>query len=117
MAKKQDWAYWNMGLPQGSEALGDLDAVCEELGLTRGELSRLILITWSRARRGTVQQLWGFTHSVALTPGLSGADNGTGGEARREASQAAMLALPRRKKLISETAAAAAQGLNLDLDE
>ena len=114
MGKKQDWAYWNMGLPQASEALFDLDAVCEELGLTRGELSRLLLITWSKARRGTVQHLWGFTPGVVVAAGPNG--NGTPGAESGFASQA-KLAPPRRKKVVSETAAAAAQGLNLELDD
>src|SRR5450755_1227387 len=113
MARREDYEHWSMGLPMASEALQDLDTVCGELGLTRGEVSRLIVITWSRARRGTVQHLWGFPSSIA--PGSTG--NGTVGAGIGEASPIAALASTRRQKVVSETAAAAVQGLQLDLDD
>ena len=113
MARREDYEHWGMGLPTTSEALLDLDAVCEELGLTRGEVSLLIVITWSKARRGTVQHLWGFPSSMAA--GSTG--NGTVGAGTGEASPIAALASTRRQKVVSETAAAAVQGLRLDLDD
>lgn len=61
MAKKRDYETWGTGLPEGSEALEDLDAFCEEMGnITRAEATRFILIAWSKARRGKFQQMWGF---------------------------------------------------------
>jgi hypothetical protein len=113
MARREDYEHWSMGLPMASEALQDLDTVCGELGLTRGEVSRIIVITWSKARRGTVQHLWGFPSRMAAgSPGSSRAGVEIG-----DASHVAALAPTRRQKVVSETAAAAVQGLQLDLDD
>jgi len=103
-----------MGLPEESEALQDVDTLCEELGLQRGEVCRLLVITWSKARRGKVQELWGFTPGVMSTP-YAGGSGGVPSSGQREELPAATPA-PRRKTVVSETAAAAVQGLNLDLD-
>lgn len=115
MARREDYEHWGMGLPIASEALRDLDTVCGELGLTRGEVSRLIVITWSKARRGTVQRLWGFPSSMVVAAGSHG--NGTVSAEIGDASPIAALASTHRQKVISETAAAAVQGLQLELDD
>lgn len=107
MARREDYEHWSTGLPTGSEALLDLDSVCEELGLTRGEVSRLILVTWSKARRGRVQELWGFTPSVVLAPAI-GASNAKSGE------EVPPPELKKRKKVVDETTAAAVEGLTFD---
>jgi len=114
MARRHDYEHWGMGLPEGSEALQDVDTLCEELGLQRGEVCRLLVITWSKARRGKVQELWGFTPGVMCAPNASG-PGGVPSTGRCEESPAATPA-PRRKNVVSETAAAAVHGLNLDLD-
>lgn len=114
MARREDYEHWGIGLPMASEALRDLDAVCEELGLTRGEVSRLILVTWSKARRGTVHHLWGFASNGAA-PGPTG--NGTVGAGIGEVTHMAALAPIGRQKVVSETTAAAVKGLQLDLDD
>src|SRR5450755_536386 len=115
MARREDYEHWSMGLPMASEALQDLDTVCGELGLTRGEVSRLIVITWSKARRGTVQHLWGFPSSVVVAAGSHG--NGIVGAEIGEASQVVAPVPTRRQQVVSETAAAAVQGLQLELDD
>lgn len=117
MARREDYEHWGMGLPMTSEALQDVDSVCEELGLQRGEVCRLIVITWSKARRGKVQELWGFAPGVvfaASTNGQGGVPGlaGVGGHAEPVVTTPT----PRRKKVVSETTAAAVQGLDLDLD-
>jgi len=113
MARRDDYGHWGMGLPKGSEALQDVDTLCEELGLQRGEVCRLIVITWSKARRGKVQELWGFTPGVVCAPNANG-PGGAPGSSQREEPPGATPAQPRRKNVVSETAAAAVQGLNLD---
>ncbi len=115
MARRHDYEHWGMGLPEGSEALQDVDTLCEELGLQRGEVCRLLVITWSKARRGKVQELWGFTPGVVCAPNAS-RPGGVPSTGQREELPAATPAPPRRKNVVSETAAAAVQGLNLDLD-
>lgn len=49
--KKPGWGQWNGDLPQGP-ALEDLDDLAKELGMTRAEANRVILVAWSRALRG-----------------------------------------------------------------
>ena len=49
--KKPGWGQWNGDLPQGP-ALDDLDTLAAELGMTRAEANRVILVAWSRALRG-----------------------------------------------------------------
>jgi hypothetical protein len=115
MARREDYEHWGMGLPITSEALQDVDAVCEELGLQRGEVCRLIVITWSKARRGKVQELWGFAPGVVFAASTNGQGDIPallGGTAHTE--PVAMPPTQRRKKVVSETAAAAVQGLDLD---
>ena len=117
MARREDYEHWGMGLPMASEALQDIDAVCEELGLQRGEVCRRIVITWSKARRGKVQELWGFAPGVvfaASTNGQGGVPALPGATAHTE--PVATSQPQRRKKVASETAAAAVQGLDLELD-
>lgn len=103
MAKKRDYETWGTGLPEGSEALEDLDAFCEEMGnITRAEATRFILIAWSKARRGKFQQMWGF---------------GAGGPAQFNVSmdQSIMPAMKEpAKKRSSRNGAVAAQALDLD---
>ncbi len=111
MARRDDYEHWGMGLPAESEALSDLDDMCDELGLQRGEVCRLIIITWSKARRGKVQELWGFTPGVVFAAGGSGQEQRPGNLPAREEAPAP---LPPRKKVVSAAAAAAVQGLTLD---
>jgi hypothetical protein len=116
MARREDYEHWGMGLPIESEALQDLDMVCEELGLQRGEVCRLIIITWSKARRGHVQQLWGFTPGVIFASSFNGQSGASGTAAHDAAQDAVPSPSSRRKNVVSETAAAAVQGLTLDPD-
>jgi hypothetical protein len=59
---KEEWSYWKIGLPADSEALADLDDLCKKTGLQRAEVSRLLLLTWSAARRGKINEMWGFSY-------------------------------------------------------
>ena len=53
MARKSDATYTNYPLPEGSTALSDLDAFCEEWGnISRADATQRIVIAWSKARRG-----------------------------------------------------------------
>lgn len=112
MARRDDYEHWGMGLPGASDALKDVDALCEELGLQRAEVCRLIVITWSKARRGKVQELWGFTPGVVFAPHANGHSDTPG----HSVAPAAPTTATRHKKMVSDTTAAAVQGLNLDLD-
>ncbi len=55
--RKDDWTYWTTGLPTASEALDDLEALARELGTSKAEANRFLIVAWSKARRG--DQLWG----------------------------------------------------------
>lgn len=109
MARREDYEHWSMGLPTGSEALEDLDALCELTGLQRGEVCRLLIITWSKARRGKVQELWGFTPGIVF----AGSNAGLGTPEHQDAEAAPEP--KKRKKVVSETTAAAVDGLTFDL--
>lgn len=111
MPRRDDYEHWSMGLPAESEALADIDALVEELGLQRGEVCRLLIITWSKARRGKVQELWGFTPGVVFA---SGTGSGPGSTSEHQNVQATPE--KKRKKVVDETTAAAVQGITLDLD-
>ena len=58
--RKDGWAYWTTGLPDDSEALEDLQRLADELGVTKAEANRLLLIAYSKAIHGKLSQLWGF---------------------------------------------------------
>jgi|GEM_PF-5189840 hypothetical protein len=110
MARRDDYEHWSMGLQEKSEALADVDAICDLTGLQRGEVCRLIVITWSKACHGKVQELWGFT------PGVVFAGGGNGQTSTPAHQDGQTPESKKRKKLVNETTAAAVQGLNLDLE-
>ena len=58
--RKDGWTYVTTGLPDHSEALEDLQRLADELGVTKSEANRLLLIAYSKARRGAWSRLWGF---------------------------------------------------------
>jgi hypothetical protein len=60
MAIKKDYTPWTASLRPGSEELEDLDNFAEDMGMTRQEATRQILIMWSRARRGKLASTYGF---------------------------------------------------------
>jgi hypothetical protein len=104
--RKDSWTYWTTGLPNDSEALADLQRLAEELGVTRAEANRLLLIAYSKASRGEWSQLWGFSAgSMAMIPHLVGAQNGRADTKSIELQQ-------RRKR-----SAAAAAAVALDLED
>jgi hypothetical protein len=75
--RKDGWTYWTTGLPDDSEALGDLQRLANELGVTKAEANRLLLIAYSKASRGQWSGLWGFSLWPSLsTPHPLGAQNG-----------------------------------------
>ena len=57
--RKDGWAYWTTGLPYDLDALEDLQRLADELGVTKAEANRLLLIAYSKSTRGTWSQLWG----------------------------------------------------------
>jgi hypothetical protein len=53
MGRKADAIYINYPLPDGSNALSDLDAFCEEWGnISRADATQRLIIAWSKARHG-----------------------------------------------------------------
>ena len=97
--RKDGWTYWTTGLPDNSEAFGDLQRLADELGVTKAEATRLLLIAYSKASRGQWSQLWGFSMAPVITsPHL--VQNGTGDirsielqQRRRRSAAAAAVAL------------------------
>jgi hypothetical protein len=65
--RKDGWTYITTGLPDDSEALADLQRLADELGVTRAEANRLLLIAYSKASRGEWSQLWGFSMAPVIT--------------------------------------------------
>ncbi len=65
--RKDGWTYWTTGLPDNSEAFGDLQRLADELGVTKAEATRLLLIAYSKASRGQWSQLWGFSMAPVIT--------------------------------------------------
>ncbi len=65
--RKDDWTYWTTGLPDDSEAFQDLQRLADELGVTKAEATRLLLIAYSKASRGEWSQLWGFSMAPVVT--------------------------------------------------
>ncbi len=81
--RKDDWTYWTTGLPDDSEALGDLQRLADELGVTKAEANRLLLIAYSKASRGLWSGLWGFGNwPVVMTPHLVEAPNGQAADSK-----------------------------------
>ncbi len=75
--RKNGWTYWTTGLPDDSEALGDLQRLADELGVTKAEANRLLLIAYSKASRGQWSGLWGFgAWPVVISPHIVEAPNG-----------------------------------------
>ena len=97
--RKDGWTYWTTGLPDDSEALQDLQRLADELGVTKAEATRLLLIAYSKASRGEWSQLWGFSMAPVVTsPHL--VQNGKGDiksielqQRRRRSAAAAAVAL------------------------
>jgi hypothetical protein len=68
MPRRED-PYWNTTLPEGSDALADLDAFRKEWGnITRNDATRMLLIAWSKARRGQFNSLWGMSGGNTPSP-------------------------------------------------
>src|SRR5712692_335926 len=65
--RKDGWTYWTTGLPDASEAFQDLQRLADELGVTKAEATRLLLIAYSKASRGEWSQLWGFSMAPVIT--------------------------------------------------
>jgi hypothetical protein len=81
--RKDGWTYITTGLPDDSEALADLQHLADELGVTKAEVNRLLLIAYSKASRGQWSQLWGLSVGpVEMTPPLVGAQNGREADTR-----------------------------------
>lgn len=100
--RKDGWTYWTTGLPMGSEALGDLQRLADELGVTKAEANRLLLIAYSKASRGQWSGLWGFGGwQVVMTPHLVGAPNEQGAD-----SKSSELQQRRRRSAIAAAAVA-----------
>ncbi len=97
--RKDGWTYWTTGLPDDSEAFQDLQRLADELGVTKAEATRLLLIAYSKASRGEWSQLWGFSMAPVVTsPHL--VQNGKGDiksielqQRRRRSAAAAAVAL------------------------
>ncbi len=86
--RKEGWTYWTTGLPTGSEALEDLQRLADELGVTKAEANRLLLIAYSKASRGQWSGLWGFGGwSVVMAPHLVGAQNEQGADSKSDELQ------------------------------
>lgn len=111
MARRDDYEHFSMGLPAGSDVLKDVDQMCEDTGLQRGEVCRLIVLTWSKARRGKVQELWGFTPGVIFAAG-----NGQIPASPEKDEEVGIPPAPRKRKVVNEVAAAAIKGITIDLD-
>src|SRR5260221_1395177 len=65
--RKDGWTYWTTGLPDNSQAFQDLQRLADELGVTKAEATRLLLIAYSKASRGQWSQLWGFSMAPVIT--------------------------------------------------
>jgi hypothetical protein len=104
---KDEYTYWRVGLAEDAEALADLDEMCKRTGLARAEVTRLILLTWSAARRGKVQEMWGFSAGLTLmsTQPI---------ETAKQKQGAPLAPNGKSKKVVSQAAMAAAAGLDLD---
>jgi hypothetical protein len=105
--RKDDWTYWTTGLPDDSPALQDLERLANELGVTRAEANRLLLIAYSKASRGEGSGLWGLSIGpVGTTPHLLGVQNG-------RAADSKSIELQQRRRRSAVAAAAVA----LDLED
>lgn len=94
--RKDGWTYITTGLPDDSEALADLQRLADELGVTKAEATRLLLIAYSKASRGEWSQLWGFSMAPVVTsPHLvqNGRADIIGVQQRRRRSAAAAAAV------------------------
>jgi hypothetical protein len=97
MAQKQDWSYWKTGLHKGSDALEDLDSLAHDLGVSRAEATRFLLVAFSKARRGEWNMLFcpPAVHSAAAPQqsGLLAATKDKDAQARRSKGAAFAAAL------------------------
>jgi hypothetical protein len=105
--RKDGWTYWTTGLPDDSEALRDLQRLADELGVTKAEANRLLLIAYSKSTRGAWSQLWGFNAGVLMpSPNLAASSTAQNGKAE-------ITRIERQQRHRRSAAAAAA----LDLDD
>jgi hypothetical protein len=65
--RKDGWTYITTGLPDDSQALADLQRLADELGVTKAEANRLLLIAYSKASHGEWGHLWGFSMAPVIT--------------------------------------------------
>jgi hypothetical protein len=108
--RKDGWTYWTTGLPDDSEALQDLQRLADELGVTKAEANRLLLIAYSKAIRGEWSQMWGFsTGAVIASPYLIGSPPTQNGKAE--------IASVEERQLRRRRSAAAAAAVAFDLDD
>jgi hypothetical protein len=118
--RKDGWTYWTTGLPDDSEALADLEALARELGTTKAEANRFLIVAWSKARRG--DHLWGMTNGAAVMsaapPSFSVLPSGEGHAAQRTPIPLRESAAPRKLSVQTlqrrKNGAAAAAALDLD---
>jgi len=108
--RKPGWGQWNGDLPQGP-ALEDLDALAAELGMTRAEANRVILVAWSRALRGKplvpVASIGGNVFPL-VPPSIEGTANGQHQEETVQKS---------RSPLEEARARGASNATGIDLDD
>lgn len=68
MAQKLEWNYWKTGLSKKSKALADLDDLAEDLGFSRAETTRFLIVAFSKAKRGEWNPLYGGFLAGAAQP-------------------------------------------------
>jgi hypothetical protein len=70
---KAGWKRIETALPVDSDVYRDLERFCEDMGeIDKATATRLILIAWSKARRGQLGQLWGFSFfGPAMMPSMT----------------------------------------------
>jgi hypothetical protein len=121
--RKDGWTYWTTGLPDDSEALTDLEALARELGTTKAEANRFLIVAWSKARRG--DHLWGMANGAAFMNAaptslsvLPSAPSGEGLASQRTPIPLRESAAPRKLSVQTlqrrKNGAAAAAALDLD---
>ncbi len=106
--RKDGWTYWTTGLPDESEALHDLQQLADELGVTRAEANRLLLIAYSKATRSEWSQLWGFSVGAMMAAPYLVAPSAT------QNGKAEITNLERQQRRRKSAAAAAAVAFDLD---
>lgn len=115
-AKKEGWGQWNGDLPEGP-ALDDLDELAKELGMTRAEANRVVLVAWSRALRGhpLVPVMGGKLPPITMIPGVGGqeANRGVNQQEQQEEDKQPNSPL----EAVRARAAVTVSGIDLDDDD